>query len=149
MQYFKCKITNGKIIPELKREQVRLIEWSKRNEGKVIRLVVKIFRKNRSLDQNAYYWWMLHLVQEDTGMDANDTHEWMKKEFLSRSIMITNSKGEIIEEKNITGSSAILKTNEFCDYMERTRVFLCQFLEMQIPLPNEVPLEELERFYSR
>lgn len=73
----------------------------------------------------------------DVGWDEiktnDDAHEYIKKEFLQKTI--TNHKTE--EKKTIPGSTAELTTKEFCEFIEAVVKWAVEFLNIQIPFPNE------------
>lgn len=107
-------------------------------KGRYFLTLEKIYRK-RSLNQNAYYWAVvIPLVRDglfDVGykMSLEQTHEYLKREFLSTEIVNENT-GEI---KEITLSTAELKTIEFNEYFETIIQWAAEYLSIKIPYPNE------------
>jgi hypothetical protein len=97
--------------------------------------------KNRTNPQNRYYWGCcLTLVKEglqDIGYREvrtnEDAHEVLKYLFLKK--LIPNEEtGEVIE---ILGTTTKLSTTEFNEYIERIIQWASEYLNIQIPLPNE------------
>jgi hypothetical protein len=76
------------------------------------------WRNARSNDQNAYYWALLELVQDHTGMDKDDIHEKMKYQFLSVAV----PSGQL----PYCRSTSKLDTKEFTDYIENMKNFMAE-----------------------
>lgn len=106
------------------------------------RYLVKIDKANkRSLPQNAYYWSVIiPLVKaglKDIGYNEikteSDAHEVLKYLFLKKQIPNENT-GEVVE---ILGSTTKLTTTEFNLFIEQIIIWAAEYLNIQIPLPNE------------
>lgn len=97
--------------------------------------------KKRSLPQNAYYWGVVvPLVKDGLNQagysdvkDNEDAHEIMKYLFLKKKMRSDLNDDEII----IAGSTAELKTKEFNAYLEEIWQWSAEYLNVQIPQPNE------------
>lgn len=114
-------------------DRERLVKDLLSYEGKEAFISISGARRDRSDDQNRYYWGVvLKIISNETGSDSEDLHEFFKQEFLSKRFKIGN------EITNISSSTAKLSTREFESYLESIRMFVAQRLEIQIPLPNEV-----------
>lgn len=97
--------------------------------------------KKRSLLQNNYYWGIVVPMVKD-GLVAmgfnevknnNDAHVVMKHLFLKKVIKSQISDEEIIVETSTTD----LKTEEFNLYLQDVWQWGAQYLNIQIPQPNE------------
>jgi hypothetical protein len=88
--------------------------------------------------QNRYYWFVLGLLEVDTGIYKNDWHDYFGEKF-RRSTKDFN--GEIME---FTRSSTALNTLDFEDYMTKIRTFASTELGIFIPLPNETDYDYLK-----
>jgi len=108
------------------------------NQRAIIKL--KKWRKQRSGDQNAYYWAVVisHVRDNHGFLDDDEAHEFCKTKFnkKQRSSKITKAGNIIITE--IGGSTAGLDTLEFEEYLEKIRTFEAVEFGDIIPLPNEV-----------
>lgn len=111
-------------------------------EGKDIEITIQRKRKNRSNNQNAYYWGcVLPLVQQGlidaTGetRDLNSIHYQILLPLLSvdRDIINTDT-GQVISEK-ITSSE--MTTTEFMEYISSIQKWSAEFLNIYIPDPNQ------------
>lgn len=103
------------------------------NDGEAI---FRPLRKNRSLNQNDYYWGVvLSLLEKETGNDQDAIHEFIKDRFLSKRQVEFNG-----QEFVVSGSTRKLTTAEFEELMEKVRAWAQIDLNINIPLPNEVEL---------
>jgi len=81
--------------------------------------------------QNRYYWFILGMLENETGIYKDDWHDYFGEKF-RRSTKEFN--GEPIE---FTKSSTALTTIEFEDYMTKIRTFASMEVGYFLPLPNE------------
>lgn len=107
--------------------------------GKNAKITIEERKKVRSLSQNAYYWSqcippIVNMFNENgNNVDAEQVHEFLKDEVgkLSRIVVLPDG-----ETKKISGSSALLKTMEFEEYLLKVRMW-AQEWGVFISLPNE------------
>ena len=104
-----------------------------------VELTVK--KKNRrSNPQNRYLWGVVYkeveirLKQLGNDVNADVVHEFLKGKFLQ--VPMIAEGGEVIE--NLPGSTADLNKEEFALYVDKIIMWAAQFLEITIPLPNEI-----------
>lgn len=94
-----------------------------------VELTVKPPIKHRSSPENRYYWSVIiQMISDETGASPEDVHQEMKRMFLRVG-------GEKIP---ITKSTTELSTTEFEDYVSKIRMWAASFLNLTIPLPNEI-----------
>ncbi len=111
-------------------------------EGKTIQITIERYRNKRSNPQNAYYWGVvLPIVQEGlidaTGetRDLNSIHYNILLPMFSPNRDIVNKQtGEVMQEK-LTSSE--MTTTEFSEYINDIQKWGAEFLNIQIPSPNE------------
>lgn len=97
-------------------------------------------KKQRSVQQNRFWWGaLLPLVKiglNDAGYSEvktnEDAHEVIKAIFLKKHI--SNSDGLALE---MAGSTAELTTIEFNELIDNVQKWAAEFLNIQIPSPNE------------
>jgi hypothetical protein len=119
--------------------------------GKRVMVTVKTLYNKRSLLQNGYYWGVLVLIArqamneewgtpdgEPLSIDSDQVHEILKTECNSREI-VNKKTGEV---SKVGQSTKALTTIEFEMYQERCRVWIQEYLDAYVPLPNE----QLEMF---
>lgn len=134
---FISKIEHGHMEHGIREAIVRVL---KSLEGKIAKITIEEKKKVRSLSQNAYYWGciippIVTMFREyGNNVDAEQIHEFLKDEVGKLSQMITLPDGDI---KKISGSSALLKTMEFEDYLTKVRIWAAVW-DIFIPLPNEI-----------
>jgi dihydroorotate dehydrogenase len=98
-------------------------------EGQRIEVVVRKQKSKRSLSQNSYYWSVvIEILSKELGYDQDELHEILKYKFLK-----THSNG-----MEYVKSTTKLTTGEFEDYLEKIRRWSADFLNINVPLPNEV-----------
>lgn len=130
-------VENGKLIAD----DTELLKKAFRcHEGKRVTVEVKRFRKNRTVDQNAYYWGVVvKMVMDEMGYDEEDKatiHELLKYE--NHYEMRIVGKGADRKEIRAPMSTANISTVAFEEYEERCRRWASRELSIYIPLPNEV-----------
>lgn len=98
----------------------------------------RAYRKDRSNQQNRYYWGVvLKALGDHTGYTPDEIHEFLKQNFLHRNyIRIVTKKGTPLKA-NIVRSTTDLTTTEFEDFMTKVRQWASLELSCWIPEPNE------------
>jgi len=106
-------------------------------EGRPVSLNMSAGREDRSLPQNSWYWGVIvRMIGEHCGYSAEETHDALKQMFLRDR---ENERDGLVRIK----SSTRLDTREFSDYCEQCRKWAAEFLNLYIPDPNEVPIDEV------
>jgi len=96
-------------------------------DGSRVEVTVKPRTKNRSNQQNKYYWKVVvRLIGEHLGYSDNEMHEVLKHEFLRQD-------GKVISTTDLT-------TQEFEEYMENVKRWAVSEFQVYIPDPNMVVL---------
>jgi hypothetical protein len=134
--FFYVTVQNG-LIPRHVSEKIR--DLFRRNEGRMLTISVERYRRQRSNNQNRYYWGCVvpHIIRmfEEAGsiVTPDEVHDFLRHE-LKLIRHVTDPAGEV---HSIIRSSSDLDTREWEDWMERIRVWAAE-RGTQIPLPNEV-----------
>ena len=125
---FRSKIKDGKLILFNR----KLFDNYLLNlEDKHVDLSVKLPSKDRSNNQNRYYWGIVvDIIGKELGYTADETHEALKMKFL------LDRRGKIPTVRSTT----VLSTKEFEDYLEDIKRWAAEFLNVVLPDPN--PQEE-------
>lgn len=133
LKYFG-KVDDGKLTIFQRNDMVSGLQ----NLGSgFVEIIIRLAGK-RSSRQNRYYWGaMLPIVKEGLKgvgieMSKEQTHELLKYKFLKREFV--TSDGDILQ---IIGSTTELSTKEFNEYIESIQIWSAEYLNVNIPDPNE------------
>jgi len=97
--------------------------------GQLVTITLSKARKDRTDNQNNYYWAVpIKMISDFTGYYKDEVHTAMKSMFLAR-------EGDFIPR---IPSTTRLSTKEFNDYLERIAEWAAHTLEVVIPPPDEV-----------
>lgn len=135
MQFFS-KVEQGHISEGCRKSIAAAL---KSLEGKFTKITIEEKKKNRSLSQNAFYWGVVipaivNMFNEyGNNVDAEQVHEFLKAEVGKLNQKVILPDGEI---KTISGSSAILQTLEFEEYLTKIRAWAAEW-GVLLPFPNE------------
>lgn len=119
---------------------------SKMRDGEYTVEIVKV-RKNRSLNQNDFYWWpfldslcdcmgeIIPEMDEKSRKEAKDgVHDYLKGRFLKgKEIRNPNDRRQRIK---LPQSTSYLSTEEFEQFLETVRVYFWKWW-WKLPYPNE------------
>lgn len=118
-------VKNGVFFP-LNKEKYNT--WLQGLSGEVENIIRKPV-KQRSSALNRYYWGVqVKMIADETGASLEDVHNELKR-------MHLRIGGEKIP---ITKSTAELSNAEFMEYLGKNNMWAASFLNLMIPLPNEV-----------
>ncbi len=95
------------------------------NSGKQI--VIEVPKIVRSRTQNNYLWVYYGVIEQETGNNADDIHEWAKRKFLPPRFITVNG-----EELRIPGTTTGLTKTEFGEFLEK----ICAATEIPLPDPT-------------
>lgn len=123
---FRGAIQKGKILLEMPK---RFRELCCRLEGSQVEVVLRKHKRNRSNQQNRYYWGVvIHLLAEHCGYEQEEMHDALKQKFL-----------RIHDDTELptVRSTASLNTAEFTEYIEQARRLAAE-MGVYIPDPGQV-----------
>lgn len=126
------------IDPTNERDIARIVGVLRGIKG-CVRVEACAYRPRRSDRQNAWYWGCIMPIaaraltdSQGETFDSETAHEFFKSLFLARPV-VNRETGELIT--NIVGSSAVLDTVRFTDYVEQVRQWLAEYLGVEVPDP--------------
>lgn len=122
MLTYRGEITEGAFVPSDPDGYHRSIRTL---EGKEVVVVVKQYRRIRSVKQNALYWLYLGALSEWSGHTTEELHQFFKLKFLPRRF-ITVLNEEVQDEPSTT----VLDDKEFSEYLERIQA------HTDVPIPD-------------
>ena len=133
LKYFG-KVDDGKLTIFQRNDMVSGLQ----NLGSgFVEIIIRLAGK-RSSPQNRYYWGaMLPIVKDGLKgvgieMSKEQTHEMLKYKFIKREFI--TSDGDILQS---IGSTTELSTKEFNEYIESIQIWSAEYLNVNIPDPNE------------
>ena len=127
---WRGKIQHGKIQLERRADFAAL---KMRLEGQEIELVLRKFRRQRSLSQNSYLWGVVYaILGEYCGYSDEEAHIACKERFLRDR---ANEVNGLVKIRSTTS----LDTAEMTEYIEAIRRLAAE-MGVYIPSPNEVGL---------
>ena len=101
---------------------------SDRDPDKAYEVTIKLYKKARSQEQNAYLWGVVYptiqsAIQLSRGehYSTDDLHEWFRDKFLPKKAITI--KGET---KVVRPSTTKLTTKEFGDYLDQVIMFAAE-----------------------
>lgn len=116
-------------------------------EGKRVRIRINVVRRQRSNQQNRYYWGVIVKaakigVEEMWGREiaSEDAHELLKQRCNGADI-VNQQTGEILRFGQTTTE---LNKLEAEDYYEKCRQWILEWFNITVPLPNEQLSNDLE-----
>ena len=131
-----ARIKEGRLT--FNRKSTVLSDIGRMRDGDYVVTIEKKHRK-RSLNQNAYYWGVIIDLVHDGLIDAGyritheETHEFLKGKFAITEY-INERNGEILKS---IGSTANMTTSQMMDYFSEITQWAAEYLNVQIPEPNE------------
>jgi len=96
-------------------------------------VIVKSKSRNRSTQQNRYYFACVTIVANELGYSKEEMHSIIGYKFLKRE-KIDESSGEVFE---YILSTSKLTTTEFSNFMEEFIRWSAEHLNIILPSPNE------------
>ena len=110
----------------------------KKLSNKRVYVIVDEEKPTRSNNQNRYYWSVIvQTLANEIGYTPDEMHEVLKARFSPKDI-----KQLGVEQVVVPKSTTKQKTDEFEIYLENIRRFASLELQIKLPLPNEVEVEE-------
>lgn len=131
----------GKIIdlafkPDNQRSWLDFLE---KNDKKKVVLEINEDKPKRTLDQNAFYWLYIEVIEKETGNLATDLHELFKRKFLPPV-----PKKILGVEFKLPASTTDLTKQEMSEYLDKIASFT------EIPIPEPISKEfKIESIYPK
>ena len=89
-----------------------------------IDIIVEKHQDIRTRRQNSFYWLYLSIIEQETGENANDLHEYFKRIFLPPRFIVVRGK-----EIKLPATTTKLSKKQMSDYLEK----ICA--ETGVPIP--------------
>lgn len=98
--------------------------------------------RSRSLSQLRLMWLWLTCIEEETGTDKQDVHDYYCKKFLCRNVEI-GGKTELV----VTGTSG-LNTETMTYFLNKVQADAASELGIRLPSPDDEAWEAFEEYYK-
>lgn len=140
-----AQLSGGKLT--LNRERLQALLAGRRDGD--LTLTFERRHATRSAAQNAWYWaCILPALADYTGYTIDEMHEFCKRRFNAKQVIVTNAHGEIVDEERIGQTTTLLNKLTFGEYCESIRQWAAAELDINIPDPDvdwrhRAPDEEL------
>jgi len=98
----------------------------------------------RTMPQNKLYWLYLSCIEQETGNDKEDLHEYFKLKF--NGIEVVQLFGEAVYSPRSTTKN---NTKQMTEYIDKIIRFAAMELEIALPNPDDKHfLEFYEKYYN-
>ena len=116
------------------------LDWEKKYT-----IIIKLFRKNRSLHQNKLYWVWLNVLEEhsNTGYRKEWFHAYYKAKFLG--VNQYNLFGDVVYEQV---STTKLNSEEFNVYLEKINQHALETCNCLLPWPESPGYDQMVSQYN-
>jgi len=110
-----------------------LVEWlNARNLDEPLEISIRPYKRNRSREQNDYYWALLTAIANETGHTKEEIHELMRYRFLGmQSKEIAGHRIEYLP------STTKLKVGEMADYITQIEAWAAS-LGIALPYREDI-----------
>lgn len=130
-QSITSRVTSGKLTKEASNA---IVVFIRANEGRIVELSLKSYKRHRSAGQNAHYWGVVvptvyaALVERGEIVSPDDVHTYLKAKVGGFMVRVL--------DEWVVQSSTELSTVEWSEWLEK----ICAWGALNgiyIPLPNE------------
>ena len=105
---------------------------------------IKPMKRTRTTNQNSLYWLWLTCIQQETGNDKNDLHEYFKYRYLSARKFSFQGKSLYLYP-----STKELDTAEMKQYLDEIQIFAQTELAINLPDPKDKNFEHFVEHYKQ
>lgn len=103
-------------------------------DGWEVEIEIGRLRATRSVQANRYYFGVvLAEIARHTGHDVDTLHELLKVRHLSRTEVVIDAHGNIVDKVILGRSTRQLNISEFAEYVDAIRLWAAEKLCMEIP----------------
>lgn len=115
-------------------QRERMARFIAKHEDKFMTMTLRQSGKPRSISENNYYHGVVvDMIVQETKQDHESVHEFLRMKFLPRKLVELGDDAFMVAT-----STTQLNTLEFEDYLTDCRQWALDFLNITIPLPNQL-----------
>ena len=105
-------------------------------------ITISKLEKKRTIEQNRLMWLWFACIEQETGTDKNDIHDYYCGRFITRTIIV-NGKSEIVT----TGTSK-LNTIGMADFLNKVQSDAASEFGIGLPNPDDINFAEFKEYYK-
>jgi hypothetical protein len=128
-------VENGKWKFANDREAIKQIAALK--DGRYTAHLTRISDRRSSAQNRLYFGVAVKALSDYTGYTKEEIHEFLKIKFLPETVFICDANGEVVDQKDIGGSTKFLSKIESSELFERIQMFAAE-AGCDIPNPGEL-----------
>lgn len=106
------------------------------------RVTIERYTEPRTLNQNALMWLWFTCIEQETGTDKQDVHDYYCNRFLRRTAFING------RELVISGKTSSLNTLQMTDFLNKIKAAAAAEFGITLPLPADRYYQEFINEYK-
>mgnify|MGYP000519859629 FL=1 len=106
------------------------------------KVTIERYTEPRTISQNALMWLWFTCIEQETGTDKQDVHDYYCNLFLRRMAVING------KETVIAGSTSRLNTLQMTDFLNKVKADAATELGISLPLPDDLYYQEFINEYK-
>ena len=106
------------------------------------RVTIERYTEPRTLNQNALMWLWFTCIEQETGTDKQDVHDYYCNRFLRRTAFING------RELVISGKTSSLNTLQMTDFLNKIKADVAAEFGITLPLPADRYYQEFINEYK-
>lgn len=106
------------------------------------RVTIERYTEPRTLNQNALMWLWFTCIEQETGTDKQDVHDYYCNRFLRRTAFING------RELVISGKTSSLNTLQMTDFLNKIKADAAAEFGITLPLPADRYYQEFINEYK-
>ena len=100
-------------------------------------------RTKRTVDQNALMWLWFSCIENETGTDKQDIHDYCCRVFNYRVVSING------EQQKVAGGTSKLNTEQMANFLNQVQVWAATELGIKLPNPEDKEFENFQNYYKQ
>lgn len=106
------------------------------------KLTIQKHAEKRTVSQNALFWMWMACIEQQTGTDKQDVHDYYCVRFLRRETMINDRSTVVI------GGTSKLNTLQMTNFMDKVKADAATEFGIMLPLPEDKYYEQFINEYK-
>lgn len=106
------------------------------------KVTIERYVEPRTINQNALMWLWFTCIEQETGTDKQDVHDYYCNKFLRRRSFFNGA------ENIVSGSTSRLNTVQMTDFLNKVKSDAAAELGITLPLPSDLYYQEFINEYK-